>query len=404
MISKTFYPLALSIFLSLMIILVSRVFLDEWSSLNPFYLTNWVASVLLLVMWLIICFANLNKCFGGAVQTFYKEIRAEIGKNRKLITFLFLFNQIINGSLFAVLACYDVSIKYENFLDVLCITILFLSCWEYFNYFSLFRKEILKKPPNFGRGVFASYFRGLFLLFEASVIVYQIITSIYFVLLSNENVSSKNSLNCYLKLLFVLYVFKIIGTSCQKYLKKLLICASFFALITYDWYVCVAMFSEHSEEENGKFFDFFILILIISHGFLVLSCVSLYKEWHNNRNRADNSQRNQMNQVFNHLVHRPRMLMFEQGNFNNEQIKLLKVEVYKKHEILDKILCSICTFDVVNGEEIIKIPCEHIFHHNCIVPWLQLHRNCPNCRRVLTISDKNEIVCEPENVILDLRI
>lgn len=403
MISKSFYPLALSIFLSLMIILVSRVFLDEWSYLNAFYLTNWVVSVLLLIMWLIICFANLNKCFGGVVKTSYKKIRTEIGKNKKLITFLFLFSQILNGSLFAVLACYDVSIKYENFLDVLCISILFLSCWEYFNYFTLFRKEILKKSPNFGQGMLASYLRGVFLLFEAAVIVYQIVTSIYFVLLLNENVSSKNSLNCYLKLLFVLYIFKVIGQSCQKYLKKLLICASFFALVTYDWYVCVSILSEDSDED-GKFYDFFILVLTISHVFLIISCNKLKKEWQS-RNRADNVQRNQMNQIFNnHLVNRPRILLFEQGNFSDEQIKLLKVEIYTSNQNLDKVLCSICTFDIFTGEEIIKIPCEHMFHHKCIIPWLQLHRNCPNCRRVLTVSDKNEIVCEPENVIVDLRI
>lgn len=32
------------------------------------------------------------------------------------------------------------------------------------------------------------------------------------------------------------------------------------------------------------------------------------------------------------------------------------------------------------GEKIRKLPCKHIFHDKCIMPWLEKNSTCPNCR------------------------
>jgi hypothetical protein len=45
--------------------------------------------------------------------------------------------------------------------------------------------------------------------------------------------------------------------------------------------------------------------------------------------------------------------------------------------------CSICLDDFVEGDLICwsKIPsCKHIFHQQCLLPWLLLHDSCPSCR------------------------
>jgi len=42
------------------------------------------------------------------------------------------------------------------------------------------------------------------------------------------------------------------------------------------------------------------------------------------------------------------------------------------------------------GEKIRKLPCKHIFHDKCILPWLDMNSTCPNCRfNLLEFFDEN---------------
>jgi hypothetical protein len=48
---------------------------------------------------------------------------------------------------------------------------------------------------------------------------------------------------------------------------------------------------------------------------------------------------------------------------------------------LDKC-CSVCMDDLVKDNEVIILPCEHIFHTNCIEEWLSKYNyNCPVCKK-----------------------
>jgi len=42
--------------------------------------------------------------------------------------------------------------------------------------------------------------------------------------------------------------------------------------------------------------------------------------------------------------------------------------------------CSVCSEGFRKGEKIRKLPCKHIFHDKCIMPWLDKNSTCPNCR------------------------
>jgi hypothetical protein len=42
--------------------------------------------------------------------------------------------------------------------------------------------------------------------------------------------------------------------------------------------------------------------------------------------------------------------------------------------------CAVCKDDLSPGTEVLKLPCRHIFHHECIFTWLEKHNNCPMCR------------------------
>ncbi|KAK9285552.1 hypothetical protein L1049_024747 [Liquidambar formosana] len=45
--------------------------------------------------------------------------------------------------------------------------------------------------------------------------------------------------------------------------------------------------------------------------------------------------------------------------------------------------CAICLEDFEPNEEVMVTPCNHMFHRDCIVPWVKSHGQCPVCRFVL---------------------
>ncbi|KAL5280944.1 RNF115.2 family protein [Megaselia abdita] len=49
--------------------------------------------------------------------------------------------------------------------------------------------------------------------------------------------------------------------------------------------------------------------------------------------------------------------------------------------------CIICREDIrINGTGSC-IPCGHIYHAECLIPWLKSHQSCPICRMKSTIDD-----------------
>lgn len=51
--------------------------------------------------------------------------------------------------------------------------------------------------------------------------------------------------------------------------------------------------------------------------------------------------------------------------------------------------CSICMDDFKLGEEVVRVPCGHIFHPDCLIPWLEVNGSCPVCRFSLVPEDGN---------------
>jgi hypothetical protein len=46
--------------------------------------------------------------------------------------------------------------------------------------------------------------------------------------------------------------------------------------------------------------------------------------------------------------------------------------------------CPICSEDFAVGNEVLQLPCTHIYHETCVVPWLDMKKTCPICRYLLT--------------------
>jgi E3 ubiquitin-protein ligase RNF115/126 len=49
--------------------------------------------------------------------------------------------------------------------------------------------------------------------------------------------------------------------------------------------------------------------------------------------------------------------------------------------------CAVCMDDFELGAAAKQLPCNHVFHKDCILPWLELHSSCPVCRHELPTDD-----------------
>ena len=45
--------------------------------------------------------------------------------------------------------------------------------------------------------------------------------------------------------------------------------------------------------------------------------------------------------------------------------------------------CVVCQMDFEDGDNVVRMPCEHRFHAGCLLPWLETHNTCPTCRHEL---------------------
>jgi hypothetical protein len=53
--------------------------------------------------------------------------------------------------------------------------------------------------------------------------------------------------------------------------------------------------------------------------------------------------------------------------------------------------CTICLDAFVPNQKVLLTPCKHMFHHNCLLPWVKSHGKCPVCRRALVERRENAI-------------
>ncbi|KAF8378916.1 hypothetical protein HHK36_030265 [Tetracentron sinense] len=66
------------------------------------------------------------------------------------------------------------------------------------------------------------------------------------------------------------------------------------------------------------------------------------------------------------------------------------VEALPTINISDQLLtseCAVCKDTFQLGTAAKQMPCKHIYHSDCILPWLELHNSCPVCRYELPTDD-----------------
>ncbi|KAI4333826.1 hypothetical protein L6164_018587 [Bauhinia variegata] len=102
----------------------------------------------------------------------------------------------------------------------------------------------------------------------------------------------------------------------------------------------------------------------------------------------------------------------EASNFRSTVLGKLKKEVFKGKQFSNKKnnaankseeerkekdkdedgkRCAVCLEDFEPKEEVMLTPCNHIFHEDCIVPWLTSNGHCPVCRFVICERERENI-------------
>lgn len=104
----------------------------------------------------------------------------------------------------------------------------------------------------------------------------------------------------------------------------------------------------------------FIVLMIISLAWLVFYYIQRFRY----ANARDRSQR-------------------RLGDAAKKAISKLQVRTIRKGDKetdSDFDNCAVCIEDYKPNDVVRILPCRHVFHRNCVDPWLQDHRTCPMCK------------------------
>ena len=55
-----------------------------------------------------------------------------------------------------------------------------------------------------------------------------------------------------------------------------------------------------------------------------------------------------------------------------------------------ELCCAVCREAFSPGDAAVRLPCNHLYHSPCILPWLQQRNLCPLCRHVLPPENSSQ--------------
>ncbi|KAF8104666.1 hypothetical protein N665_0170s0041 [Sinapis alba] len=66
------------------------------------------------------------------------------------------------------------------------------------------------------------------------------------------------------------------------------------------------------------------------------------------------------------------------------------IKIAQRHLRSSDSNCPVCKDEFELGAEAKQMPCNHLYHSDCIVPWLVQHNSCPVCRQELPSARGSE--------------
>ena len=68
-----------------------------------------------------------------------------------------------------------------------------------------------------------------------------------------------------------------------------------------------------------------------------------------------------------------------------DEIELSKIKESGKDS------CIICLNDIIAHDEIVKLPCTHLFHQDCIIKWFLEKKVSPMCKKEYNFGNNNSL-------------
>jgi hypothetical protein len=71
-------------------------------------------------------------------------------------------------------------------------------------------------------------------------------------------------------------------------------------------------------------------------------------------------------------------------------LKLPSVDYSLRDEAAHQTSCAVCIEEYAEGDKLRELPCQHVFHTECIVPWLtERHTSCPLCKAEVLLTEED---------------
>ena len=83
-----------------------------------------------------------------------------------------------------------------------------------------------------------------------------------------------------------------------------------------------------------------------------------------------------------------------------EAIKFHDTAQYGSVKEVDGPHCSICLCEYEEGDQLTKLPCQHLYHQECIDSWTEHHTKCPLCNMDLEAVTEGSSAAAVENSIV----
>ena len=182
-----------------------------------------------------------------------------------------------------------------------------------------------------------------------------------------------------------------------KQLVILIIIPLFIAIFSLSLFISGIQFKTNESKKYINILNFFLLCLII--GNIILIIINLFdcfakkgKErkiriFNYNNEENINNNINIRNEINNEVIssnetnitnnERERILNRIKERKKEKLLSISKKTKYKKNKFLNVEDCRICLDKFIDKDEILILPCLHIFHLKCILHWIESKGTCP---------------------------